>query len=303
MSSAPSQNKSPTRFRILSRSGSFNTDQKGLKHIQLSDLYHSLLAISWPRLLAFVGAFYLAINFFFGAAYFYLASDQLAGLSHESAASTFMDCFFFSVQTLATIGYGRISPTGLTSHLIVTLEALMGMLSLAVTTGLIFTRFARPTSKVIFSEKSVISLIDGVPHFLCRAANQRRNQIVGAEARMVLTVLETTKEGQRYRNFYDLKLERDWSPLFSLTWTIVHPIEKDSPLYGKSRADLDRLEAEVIVSLTGTDDTFSQPIHARFSYAPDDIFYDSTFVDILSRSPEGKMIADLERLHEIKPRV
>ena len=200
--------------RFLNRDGSLNIDRRGYKKTVMGDLYHNLLSTSWPKLIFFVSSAYIFINLFFGASYFVAGKRALDGINASSGLDRFVSCFFFSVQTLATIGYGRISPNSFGAQALVTVEALFGLLGLALVTGIIFARFSRPTSRVIFSDKAIISQIDGQSSLVFRLANARMNQIVEAQLRVVLARTEVTSEGLTFRELYDLKLERERSPPF-----------------------------------------------------------------------------------------
>jgi len=281
---------SPVRpaWRLLNRDGRFNAARKDPRrtHWAIGDHYHQLLAMSWPRFFSLLASGYLVINFTFALLYFAGGEGALHG-ARPDPVERFLDCFFFSVQTFATIGYGRMTPDTLFANLVATIEAFTGMLSITLPTGLLFARFSRPTTRVKFSEVALMSPHDGQPAFLFRMANERLNQIVEAQVRVILSRDEVTAEGERYRNFHELKLESDVSSIFVLTWTVVHPIDDTSPLYGVTPKELEESEAEIIVSLTGIDDTFSQTVHARYSYKPDEILWGRRFGDILERDREG----------------
>jgi inward rectifier potassium channel len=264
-----------------------------------TDLYHRLLRTSWPRLVALLTAGYLFTNLIFGAAYFFLAADQLDGLHRDTWIHEFDDCFFFSVQTMATIGYGRISPDGFLANCLVTFEALTGLFGLALTTGLVYSRFSRPTARVVFSRNVLIETLDGVPSFVFRLANERQSRIVDANVNVSMLKTEVTVEGETFYNFYTLDLERSRSPFFSLTWTVVHPIVKGSPLFGMTREDLIRHEASFVVSLTGIDETFSQTVLSRWTYEIEDLRWGAKFVDILHWDKDGNASVDIARVHDV----
>lgn len=258
------------------------------------DLYHWILTLTWPAFFGWVTVAYVATNMIFGLA-FWLARGSVAN------ASSYADCFFFSVQTFATIGYGVMAPQSHWGNTIVTVEALAGILATASITGVTFARLARPTAKVLFSEKMVIAMRDGVPHLQFRLANWRRNQIVEAQLRVMVLLTETTAEGETLRRPTPVKLVRDNNPMFILTWTAMHPIDADSPFYG-GPAVMEKLRAtnaEVFVSLTGLDETLAQTIHTRFRYQLDDIVHNARFADILSVSDDGTRIIDFDRFHDI----
>ena len=294
-----------TRRRILNRDGTFNISRSGGRRRRGADTYHSLLSMGWPRFLAVVVGFYLGVNLAFATAYRLCGPGALENAATVGRSIAFSDAFFFSVQTFATIGYGKLVPSGLAANLLVTLEALCGLLSVALATGLVYARFARPTARVLFSDQAIIGVHDGKPCLLMRMANERSNQIVFAELTVTLIKSETTKEGESYRDLYDLALERHQTPFFTVSWTVVHEIDDKSPLRDlRSREDLERAEAEIMVSMQGIDDTLAQTVHARFSYAPGDIVFGGRFADMLSirEGPRGTVVhMDLDRIHDVVP--
>jgi len=282
--------------RYLNRDGNFNIAGSRHNRLRFSDLYHSLIALPRGYFLLLIIVSYFLVNLAFGLGFYYCPDGSFEGMRQDSTWHHFADSFFFSVQTLATIGYGRISPMGLAPNLLVTLEAFIGMLSLAVVTGLFFVRFSKPTARVIFSKVALMTHVDGQPCLIFRMANERMNQIVEANVSVTLIRREKTREGERYVELYDLKLERHHSPMFALMWTVIHPIDKDSPLYGLKEKDLIESSTEILVTLTGMDDTVGQTIHARFSYIPSEILWNRRFVDMLHGDAE-KIGVYLERIH------
>jgi inward rectifier potassium channel len=259
------------------RTGEIDVIRIGHEHLLFRDMYVNLLSMPWGWLLFLVAAFYLISNLAFASLY-YLNID---GIEH---VKTFMDVFFFSVQTMATIGYGHMAPTNMATNLLVTVEALWGFTYFAFVTGMMFAKFSRPTALVLFSDVAVISGFEGKPHLKIRMANRRNNRIVDVSARMFLLRNGTTKEGFAMRRFHDLKLVRDHMPLLRLTWTLLHPIDEDSPLYGLTEKDVIDSTDEVFVTLVGLDETMSQTIHARHSYFMDEIMHDTFFEDVLKRA-------------------
>jgi len=266
-------------------------------HERILDIYHYLFSLSWPKFFIHVLAIYLAINLFFAVMYF-LLNVRPADLHDGGAAGLFKEDFFLSVETLTAIDYGRIQPSGTLTYVLMTLQALLGMLTLATITGLFYARFARPVAKLIFSNKAIIGRHDGALYFYFRVANQRLNQI--AEARMALTMSknEVSKEGEFNRKFYGLKLERDYSPLFALSWTVRHLIDKDSPLYHMEKKSMEEAQMSITASLTGIDETFSQPILSRHLYTFEDLVFDKRFKDIIQWHEKGVNI-DLKSIHDV----
>lgn len=261
-----------------------------------SDLYHFLLALPWSGFLGLIALLYLAINTLFALAYL-LGGDCI----QNARPGSFIDAFSFSVQTMATIGYGAMYPTTTYAHSLVAFEALVGLLGFAMATGLMFARFSRPTARVLFSRIAAIAPQNGVPTLMFRTANQRRNQILEANIWVALARSELNEEGQFMRRIHDLKLIRNRTPIFALSWTVMHPIDQNSPLWGATPESLDKQAAEIIVTLTGLDDTFSQTVHARHSYIAAEILWDRYFVDLFSQDPDGRYAIDYRHFHHVKP--
>ncbi len=261
-----------------------------------SELYHELLVSSWPRLVGLLVLLYFAVNAVFAVAY--LATGN--GIEGARPGS-FVDAFFFSVQTFATIGYGKMVPRTFGANLLVAVEALVGLLGLAMVTGLVFAKFSRPTAHVLFSRVAVVSQRDGVPSLMFRVANARGDNIVEATMHVVFARDETTLEGETVRRFYDLDLARRQNAIFALTWTAIHPIVKASPFYGVTAETLAMEGAQLIVSVIGFDENFAQTVHARHAYASADIRWNARFVDILSWNADGTRNVDYSRFHDVVP--
>ena len=258
-----------------------------------TDIYHSLLTVSWAGFFGLLTAAYALFNVVFALLYL-LQGGAIA----NAKPGSFADAFFFSVQTMATIGYGDMHPATFYANAVVTVEVLLGMTGFALATGLIFARFSRPTARVMFSDVAVVSRYDGVLTLMFRAANQRRNRILEASVNVMLVRNELTAEGQVMRRFYDLKVARQHNPTFVLTWTVMHPIDETSPLHDASAATLREQEAEIVASISGLDESFAQTIHARKSYQPDDIRWGWRLTDIIGRTSEGRLTIDYDRFHD-----
>lgn len=269
-------------------------ERRNARRAVLSDLYHFLIARPWFHLLGLLVGVYLAVNLLFAALYL-LGGDCITG------AHRFIDYYFFSVQTLSTIGYGTMVPATYYAHAIVTAQAFSGILFIAITTGLVFAKFSRPTARVLWSNHAVIFMRGPRRLLQFRLANERANQIVEARVRVALARSETTVDGEKLRRFYDLKLERESSILFVLSWTVIHEIDEQSPLWGLTHDDLVKSNAQLICSVVGTDETFSQQVHSRFAYQPEDIEYDQRFADIIGSNPDGTRYVDYARFHDLVP--
>ncbi|AGF53505.1 slr5078 (plasmid) [Synechocystis sp. PCC 6803] len=262
----------------------------------VTDLYHWLLVLSWPKFLATIGIFYFSLNVFF-ALIFSLTGDSIA----NAKPGSFLDLFFFSIQTLSTVGYGAMYPKTVAAQIVVSVEIFVGLISLAILTGLMFSRFAKPTSRVLFSEVAVVCPFEEIPTLMFRAANQRNNRILEAQIRVSLVQDEQTKEGHKMRRFYDLNLLRSHTPVFGLSWLIMHPIDSNSPLYGFSEVSNQQQRLELWISFTGLDESFSQTIHSRYAYEGADIRWQYRFVDIFHQTPEGKWFINMDNFHQIEP--
>jgi len=256
------------------------------------DLYHRLLTVPWAGFYALVTIAYGAFNTIFALLYL-LQPGSIA-----NAAGDFADAFFFSVQTMATIGYGEMRPATLYANILVSIEVLLGLSAFALATGVIFARVSRPTARVLFSAVAVITRHDGRPTLMFRAANQRSNRILEAQVTLTYARDETTAEGQELRRWHDLKVERARSPLFSLSWSVMHVIDETSPLHGATPESLRAQGAELIVTIVGLDETLAQTIHARHLYRRRDILFGRRFADILTRGEDGAQTVDYRRFHD-----
>ena len=290
-----------SRERLLNPDGSFNVQRTGLGVLETVAPYQQLLTMSWLSFLGMVGAIYLVLNLVFALAYVLCGGDALVGQGAEMLGGTFGRAFFFSVQTFATIGYGQIGPNGLLPNAVVTVEALVGLMFQALATGLLFARFSRPTASIAFSKSALIAPYQNGESLQFRIANRRKNQIIQLEAQVLFSVLAPDDRGGRVRKYFMLPLERNKVTFFPMSWTIVHPIVDDSPLIGRTADDLRRDEAEILVLLSGTDDTFAQTVHARSSYRFEEIVWGARFVSIFEKTGAGTNLrADISRLHDFE---
>ena len=288
------------RARFLNRDGTFNVYREGLPFVRSLNLYHTLVTVSWARFYAALLAGYVLANLIFAFGYLLCGPGALRGAVETVPARRFMEAFFFSVQTLATIGYGHMSPNGLLANLLVSVEALVGLLGVAFATSLSFARFARPSAHILFSRRAVVAPYRGITGFEFRIVNQRRSQLVQVEVRVILSrrVLEGGRESRR---FDSLKLERGSVVFFPLHWTVVHPIDESSPLRGLDTAELVRSGAEFLILITATDEASSQVVHVRSSYRAEEVVVGARFRDVFLEFPDGRLAVDLRRFHDIEP--
>ncbi len=269
------------------------TFKKGPYHFELTDIYHILITLSWVQFFGLMGGLFLLCNV--GFALLYLIGGDCI---HNARPGNFGDMFFFSVQTMATIGYGGMSPITPYANMVVTIEALVGLTGVAMMTGLGFARFSLPTARILFSKIAVVCPYNGVPTLMFRTANARGNLIVEGTVNVTILQSEINKEGEFMRRFHDLKLVRDRTPMLTLSWTIMHPIDENSPLYQYTSETFVEKEIEIIVTMTGIDETVSQTIHAHHTYIGSEVFYNKRFADIFSVSSSGNRVIDYGRFHD-----
>jgi inward rectifier potassium channel len=283
--------------RLVNRDGSFTSRRVGFSPFSYLNGYHALLTMTWPRFLGFVTAAYGAMNALFAGAYLLCGEEALGGTSAPLMGGRFLRAFFFSVDTFATIGYGNVVPVGAPANALVAVESLIGLLFVALLTGLVFARFARPTAAVMFSDVAVVAPYQGRTGFMFRVANARSNQLMELEAKVLYSRLDGP--GRRYDQ---LKLERTRVVFFPLSWTIVHPIDETSPLWGLDHSDLVRKDAEFDILMSGIDETFSQTVHARSSYKPQELVFGARFANVYNPvDRRGTISIDVSRLSDIEP--
>ena len=280
--------------RIVPRGRAEQVRRTNLPSRWYHDLYHRSLTLRWYVFLLLGCAVYLAVNVVFAMLYWVQPGSILG------ASGRFSDAFFFSIQTIATIGYGQMSPATFYCNLLVTIETMTGLVFLALATGITFARISRPTARVMFAEVAVVALYNGQPTLHLRLANERRSQILEADVTVSLLRFETSSEGVTMRRFYDLPLVRRRTPVFALTFTIMHEIDSDSPLYGATTDSLVAEQAELLVAVTGLEEVTSQTVHARYSYRPDEIRFGHRFADIFGTDAHGQLI-DFARFHQSEP--
>jgi inward rectifier potassium channel len=263
-----------------------------------TDLYHRSMTVSWPVFFGSAAGIFIFLNTIY-ASLFYLGDHPIANVADDLPLSL----FYFSIETLATVGYGDMHPQTNYGHLVATVEIFTGMSFLAVMTGLIFARFSRPRARFVFASFPVVANRQGVPTLMVRIANARHNTISQATARLWLIRRELTKEGETLRRFYELVLDRREHPVFSLSWTIFHEIDETSPLYRVSDADLADMDAALILNVGGVDDNSAQRLFDRKVYQHGDIRWQHRYRDITSVSKEGRLLLDYSKFHEVTPDV
>jgi inward rectifier potassium channel len=280
----------------LVRFGHREIETTGLSPGFWSDLYHRSMTVYWPVFFGSAAAVFVVLNAVFGFLY---------SLGHEpianAAANGPLAYFYFSIETLATVGYGDMHPQTSYGHLVATVEIFTGMSFLAVMTGLIFARFSRPRARFVFANNPVITRHEGRQTLMIRMANARHNAISRANARLWIIRAERTKEGDQLRRFYELKLDQSEHPIFALSWMLFHGIDKDSPLLGLTASDLTDGDALLVLNVGGVDDGSAQQLYARQVYSWRDIRWQHRYKDITSVSQQGRFLLDYTKFHDTVP--
>lgn len=284
--------------RTINRDGSFNVERKGTVWRDIHPYLHAI-SVPWPAFLAAVFAVYLAVNTIFAALYFSLGPGHLAGGDAPDKIDRFLNAFFFSAHTLTTVGYGNIAPKTISANVLAVVEALIGLLGFALATGILFGRFSRPSARIGFSEKALIAPYEGRTSLQFRIVNRRPNALMEMEATVILMDVEG-ETGRKKRTFQPLSLERDTIDFLALTWTIVHPIDEVSPMFGKTAQDIADKQTEIIVLIKGFDETFAQSVHARYSYRYDEIAWNAKFTPAFDFDETGTMVLNIDKVGNFK---
>lgn len=283
--------------RAIDKDGGFNVRKTGGRWSDIHPYLH-LVSISWPAFFAIVFVAYVLMNLAFAGVYYWIGSAQLDGADAPTAFERFMKVFFFSTHTLSTVGYGNIAPRGMGANLVAAFEALVGVMSLAVGTGVLFGRVSRPSARIGFSEKVVIAPYQDITGLEFRVVNRRPNVLIDAEVRILLMTVDMSTRVPS-RKFEFLKLERDSVLFLATPWTIVHPIDSESPLWGKTAEDLAQQQAELLISIKAFDDTFAQSVQQRYSYRHDEFIWGRKFAPAFYVGPKGDLVIELDKLGEL----
>jgi inward rectifier potassium channel len=285
--------------RAINKDGSFNVRRTGVSWRAFHP-WLQVINMSWPGFIALVLGVYIGLNTLFGFIYFTMPPESIQGSEASTETGRLLNDFFFSGHTLTTVGYGNLAPRGLEANVTATLEALFGLMTFAVITGFLVARVSRPSARIGYSGNALISPYNGGQGLMFRIANERSNNLMELNAQV--TLMTVVKVGITPERKFDLlALERDGVTLFPLTWTIVHPIEESSPLFGKSAADLAELQAEVIIMVKGFDETFGQTVHSRYSYRHDEIVWGAKFTPAFRVEESGDLLLEIDKLGEHQP--
>ncbi|MBV9503215.1 MAG: hypothetical protein JO138_27900 [Acidobacteriaceae bacterium] len=285
--------------RVINKDGQFNVHRTGLTWRDVHP-YLFLISASWPLFLALVLAMFVIINTAFAGIYALAGTEHIRNSHAPTAAGSFLNLFFFSAHTLTTVGYGNMYPDTPLANAIAVFEAFVGLMGFAIATGLLFGRFSRPSARFGFSESMLIAPYGSETSLQFRVVNRRSNNLIEVEARVLLMTVDSS-EGKPQRKYVQLELERPQVLFLPLTWTIVHPIDANSPLFGKTAADLERLQAEVLIMMKAFDDTFGQTVHARYSYRFDEITWGAKFAPAFEIDHNGDLQVEISKVGSIEP--
>jgi inward rectifier potassium channel len=286
--------------RLLNSDGSFNLKRTGLSFKERFHFYQNLLSISWTKFNTYILLFYITENFIFATLYYLIGHENLRGAEGITILEKYRDCFFFSVQTITTVGYGHLAPSGWLMNILAAIESLMGLLLFALITGLLYARFSRPDIKLLTSEKCLISPYRDITALIFRIANARHSNLIEAEIQVFMSYNKFDENGNISRGFDELKLERRTINLLALSWNIVHPIDEESPFFSKEIEDFKNSSLEILVFFKAYDERINQQVHHKFSYTYDQIYKGGKFTKMYRNEPEGYVNLMLDKLNEFE---
>jgi len=284
--------------QLINKDGSPNVKRIGLPFFNTANNYHTLITMSWTKFWIMVISGYVVLNFIFALIYMSFGPGSLDGSSGNAAFNHFWDAFFFSAQTISTVGYGHISPRGMAANSVAALESMMGLLAFALATGLLYGRFSRPSAQIIYSKNILVApYLESGKGIMFRLANLRRNILIDLEIEIIFSFNEVAN-GKVMRRFYPLEVERRKVSVLTMNWTIVHPLDENSPLVDMTQDDLEKSEAGFAILLRAFDDTFSQTVHSRTSYQYHEIVWGAKFKPVFDRDEEGRIVLDLSKISD-----
>lgn len=286
--------------RLLNKDGSFNVEKLGVPFLKSLTLYDALMSVTWPKFILLLGTTYILSNLLFALLFMACGPGALNGLDDSVGISRFWECFFFSVQTFATIGYGVIHPTNMAANVLVTAESLVGLLQLGIFTGILFARFSRPQARVLFSTKALVAPFKGGKSFQFRLTNLRGSALLEPSAKVLFSRL-VGGAGEERREYSNLPLSVPQIVFLPLHWTVVHPIDEKSPLFGLTQKDLCACEAEFLILFSAIDEMFSESVYIRHSYRFDEVVYDAQFAPLFVETASGKPAIDVRKLSSFVP--
>ena len=283
--------------RLMNKDGSSNVKRAGLPFYAATNYYHSLITMPWWKFNITILIAYLSVNIFFALIYYLLDVSHINGMIYSSEFEKFMEIFFFSAQSLTTVGYGRLNPTGFTDSSVAVIESFIGLLGFAMATGLLYGRFSRPVANILFSKNALIAPYQGFTALMIRLANKNKSELLDPEATILMSYINE-ENGNKVRKFSTLKLELTHVTLLTMSWTLVHPIDEESPLYGWTESEYSKKEVEFLVLIRAYEETFAQTVHNRSSYRFNELVFGAKFNSILLPAANGSVIVELNRINE-----
>ena len=283
---------------LINKDGSPNVKRRGLPFLNTANNYHKLITMSWVKFWGLVFSVYVVANVFFALIYVAIGPNSLYGTHEDSALTRFWEAFFFSAQTISTVGYGHINPRGMAANSVAAFESMMGLLAFALATGLLYGRFSRPSARIIYSKNILVApYLENGRGLMFRLANLRMNILVDLNMEVIFSYNEDVN-GKPVRRFFPLKLERRSVSILTLNWTVVHPLDDHSPLKDMTLDDLNKSEATFAILLKTFDDAFSQTVHSRTAYQDKDIVWGAKFKTVLDREDNGRIVLDLSKISD-----
>jgi len=286
-------------IRMVNRDGSFNVLRTGAVNSFLLNVFHDLIRMKWIKFIGITTLTYAFINIVFASIFTLLGPHSLNGIEYTGMHSYFWDCFFFSTQTFTTVGYGHISPNGLIPNIVASIESYLGLLGFALATGLLYGKFSRPHARIAFSKNAIIAPYQNGKGLMFRIANARNNQLIDVKVVLFISYNKTDPTGMVSRSFEALTLERESINFFPYNWTIVHPINSSSPVFGWTEEEFKFRDSELLILIKGTDDTYSTEVHSRSSYTDEEILWGRKFTNMMSESNSGKVVVELNKIDDM----
>jgi inward rectifier potassium channel len=281
---------------LINKDGTPNVKRRGLSRFNTADNYHKLITMSWTKFWVLVIGVYVTANTFFAIVYMLIGPNSLFGTHEDLGLNRFSEAFFFSAQTITTVGYGHISPRGITANSVAAFESMIGLLAFALATGLLYGRFSRPSAKIVYSKHILVAPYrENEIGLMFRLANMRRNILIDLNLELIFSYNEDV-EGKTIRRFFPLELERKNVSILTLNWTVVHPLNDQSPMYGMTLDDLKKSEASFAILLKTFDDAFSQTVHSRTAYQPKEVVWGGKFKPAFDRADDGRIVLDLSMI-------
>ena len=282
--------------RVLNKNGKFNLIRKGEQY----HIYHLMISMTWLQFFSFIFVTFTLVNGFFALVYYIIGSENLSGFVSKGFFLDIVNLFHFSVQTMTTVGYGAMHPTGIATGVVASLEALVGLMSFAIVSGLMFGRFSNPKAEIKYAKHMLMTRMGDKPVLQARIANKLSHDLFDVRARILMLHNERNDDGTIVKRYKTLKLHIDNISFLPMNWTITHFIDSDSPLYKMTRKDLDEQKVEFLVLITAFDDSFSQVVHSRSSYVSGELLFNEQWAKTYYVNEEGQRVFDMERLDMLK---